>query len=250
MDFLAAIFLGFVQGVTEWLPISSSAHLSMFQHFLGLTVPVFFDVMLHFGTLVVILAFFRKEISKALKSKEQILKIILASIPVCLVGYFFNNFIKSVFLDIRIIGFLLIINGILLYSTKYFRPRDKEIKINDSIFIGIFQAFSILPGISRSGSTISAALFRGIERGKAASFSFMIAILPILGANVYELYNELKLMQSFPITIEYIIGTLVAMVVGYLSLKLLIKLLKDGRFHNFSYYCFILGTVVVLISLI
>jgi len=252
VDLLSALFLGIVQGLTEWLPISSSGHLVIVQQIMRMNVPLLFDVMLHFGTLLAVIVFFWKDILKILKnlftldfnSKEgKLIKfIIVGTIPVALIGLIFHDIIESLFSNLFAVGISLVITGIILLLTKKSEGK-KEMKLFDSILIGIAQAFALIPGISRSGTTISTGLFKGINKETVFKFSFLLSIPAVIAANLLELINN-------PITetdvLPLFVCVVTAAIMGYLSLKILYRMLKKGKFYYFSFYCFILGLLVLI----
>jgi len=253
MNILQALILGIIQGITEWLPISSSGHLVLAQEYFGLEVPLAFDVILHFGTLLVVLIVFWKDILAIAKSlfafkKDEntklLLYIIIATIPIAIVGYFFRDLIKSLFQSVLAVGIALMITGTVLFVTK-FTQHKKEINWKNSLIVGIAQAVALVPGISRSGSTISAGLLSGIKREKIASFSFLIFIPAMIGATILEI-RDITSVEIGPI----ISGTLAAIIVGYISLIWLLKIIKKGKFHHFSWYCWTLGIITIIISLV
>jgi len=255
VDLVSALFLGTVQGLTEWLPISSSGHLVIVQQIMKMNVPLIFDVMLHFGTLLAVIIFFWKDILKVLKSfftldfksKEgKLIKfIIVGTIPVALIGLIFYDIIESFFSNLLTVGVALIITGIILLLTKKSRGK-KELKLFDSILIGIAQAFALIPGISRSGATISTGLFKGIDKETVFKFSFLLSIPAIIGANLLELIkNPITETDALPL----FVCVFTSAIMGYLSLKLLYRVLKKGKFYYFSFYCFILGILVLVYSL-
>jgi len=254
MNMLHAIILGIIQGITEWLPISSSGHLAIIQTMLGLKPPLFFDVMLHVGTLLVIIAVFWKDVVKMIwallkldfknSNGKMAIFIILGSIPTALIGYFFHDIFESFFSNLFAIGAALIITGIILFISK-FAKENRLLNYKDSILIGIAQGISIIPGISRSGLTISIGLFRNIKRIEAAKFSFLLLIPAVIGAAVYE-SNELVIGNVDIASI--LIGTVVAVITGYISLKLLLRMIIERRFYLFSYYCWIVGILVILLA--
>jgi undecaprenyl-diphosphatase len=234
-----------VQGVTEWLPVSSSAHLALIQNFWKIDSPILLDAVLHFGTLVVIFIFFWKDIIKVLSDWNKLLNVIIAVVPILLIGFIFRDFIENSFNNVSLISVLLIVNGIILFSTRFFKEGKKHVTIGKSLIIGLFQAIAVLPGISRSGSTISSGVFCGIRKEEVISFSFIIGIVPILGANILALAQT----QTVPDLIPYVAGFIVSLVIGYISLTLLIKLVKRNKLQYFSYYCFALGILVLIFSL-
>lgn len=248
-----AVFLGIVQGITEWFPISSSGHLVIVQQVLGMQVPLLFDVMLHGGTLLAVFTFFWKDILKILLASLRMdfnsddvklgMLILLATIPIALAGFFLYDLIAPLFNSLPAVGAALVVTGCVLYATKFFRD-GQELNPKNALFIGISQTVSLIPGISRSGFTISSALFNDIDRQQAFTFSFLLAIPAIIGANMFELYRATVLDLSV-ISFEMVVGMAIAAVVGYLSLKFLRDVLKKGKFYLFAYYCWILGIAIL-----
>jgi len=246
MQILESIFLGILQGLTEWLPISSSGHLVISQQYLNIKAPLLFDILLHLATILVIILFFRKEILQIFKEFPNYKKpygklgylIIFGTIPIALVGYFFNNQISSLFSNTKAVGIALLITGIILMLTKFSHGK-KELKLKDSIIIGFAQALAIIPGISRSGTTISIGLLLGLEKKQLITFSFLLVIPAIIGATILE-YD--------PSTFEavYIYGFIAAFIIGYISLKLLIILIEKNHFHYFAYYCWLVGILLLM----
>lgn len=257
MNLIESIILGIIQGITEWLPISSSGHLAIVQELFGIEAPLVLDVLLHFATLLVIFAVFWKDIIKIAKSCVKLdfkseygktaLFIVIATIPVILAGYFLHDPIESLFSKLYIVGIALIITGILLFASKK-RKRNKKLNYKNTFLVGIVQAISLIPGISRSGSTISTALLLGIQREKAARFSFLLAIPAILGATIFELSQGINIAETSLSVI--FAGMLASFFVGYISLKLLLRLIKQRKFHVFAYYCWVLGAIVLIGSVI
>lgn len=251
-----ALFLALIQGLTEFLPISSSGHLVFFQKLFRLSSPpISFDIWLHFGTLGSILFFFRTEIKMLVQNWREHRKtwelLFWGSVPVAIFGYFFNRQIENVFDSLAVVGVAWILFGILLLSvwkTSRFQATKKsflQTRWIDGIFIGFFQALALFPGISRSGSTITAGLWRRFSQEQAFEFSFLLAIPAILGAVVLEL-NEIVLGEiSF---FEDILAMLVAGIVGYFSLLFLQKALRSDKFYLFGFYCLAIGLVSLLVG--
>jgi len=232
------------------LPISSSGHLVLVQQILKMQVPLLFDVMLHFGTLIAVIVFFWEDILKILNFKSEgkslIKYIIVGTIPIILIGLIFHDMIEAFFSNLFVVGISLIITGIILYLTKKSEGRN-QLKLFDSILIGIAQAFAIIPGISRSGATISTGLFRGIDKEKVFKFSFLLSIPAIIGANLLELImNPITETSTLPL----FVGVVTAAIMGYLALKILYKMLKKGKFYYFYFYCIILGLLVLILATI
>jgi undecaprenyl-diphosphatase len=256
---IETIILGIVQGLTEWLPISSTGHLKLFENLLNMKVPILFDVILHAGTLIVVLVFFRKEISKILlalahldfktEHGRMVPLIIVGVVPTALIGLVFGWLIEDAFTTALRIGIAFLFCGVMLYSAKFGKEKTDSINYSTAIMIGIAQGIAIIPGISRSGATIAVALLLGIKREEAFKFSFLISIPAILGALGYTVYAGFSKLTSTGLDYaEILAGAIVAMVVGYFALKLLWKIISKGKFHLFAFYCWILGAVLVLLS--
>ena len=254
ISMIEAIILGIVQGITEWLPVSSSGHLVLFQHFFGLAPPVSFDIMLHLGSLIVVLTVFWKDILKlakgVLKREKASLKMLaylaIASIPIALVGFFLNDLIKSIFNSLLTVGLSLLFTAVLLFISRYPKKKNKKLGIKNTFLIGIAQAIAILPGVSRSGSTISTGLVLGIKKEDVARFSFLMFIPAILGASLLEI-KDVVLVTDLPAAV---VGTITAMVVGFFSLKLLLNLINKNKFSNFAWYCLVLGIITLILALV
>ena len=238
---LEYILLGIVQGLTEWLPVSSSGHLVIFQQLFNIQVDLFYDIWLHLGTLIVLLIFFYKDIINI--SKRWIFYIIIGSIITGAIGFVFYDLLKSFFSNLLVVGISLIVTGVILYSSRYFDGKRKLNK-TDAVLLGLAQGLAIVPGLSRSGLTISAGLFRGVDKEKVFKFSFLLSIPAILGALILE-----GSRTSFSLNINHFVGLFFSIVVGYLSLKWLFSIVKQRKLHYFSYYCFIVGLIVLVLSL-
>ncbi len=252
MSLLETLFLATIQGLTEFLPISSSGHLVLFQKILGIVrPPIFFDIWLHLGTLGSIVVFFRKEISDLLLHWQRQVKtwlfLLLGSIPVALAGFFFNSKVELAFNSLWLVGIAWVIfGGWLLLTTKVRAGNEsRPMTWKDSLFIGTFQALALLPGISRSGSTISAGLLRQLPRESVFHFSFLLAIPAILGATVLEM-KGVNLEEAFsPVAF---LSILVAGLTGYLTLVFLQKTLRGGKFYLFGFYCLVIGILALLLA--
>lgn len=250
MTIFQALILAFVQGLTEFIPVSSSGHLVIIQNLLGFdSPPVFFDVVLHAGTLLAVIIFFRQDIIQLItnwqKNSQFIIGLIIASIPAGIVGVLLSNYLESIFSSTKLVGVTLLITGSILLLTRWI----KTIKtvdtpyIHQSILIGLFQAIAVLPGISRSGSTISAGLFTGLKPQAAFRYSFLLAIPAILGAVFVQIQNTPLNSINWGITV---FGFMIAFIVGFLSLKILGRMIQKGKLYYFSFYCFSLGLICLL----
>lgn len=286
MNFLQVIILSVVQGLTEFLPISSSGHLALIQNLFKLaSPPVFFDILLHLGTVLSILVFFKKDIVELVNNWQKNLTvwkvIIIGSIPAGIFGYLLNSRIEMIFGSLTLVGVAMIICGFILLSTKFINYREdllrgtplrrgslilcrllrlsrirrveikkqkevtelKNISFFKSIIIGLFQAMAILPGISRSGSTIAGGLWQGLSKDAVFKFSFLLSIPAILGAALLKAkdanFSEVSILVS-------ILAIFISAFVGFFSLKFLQKVLKSDKFWLFSLYCFLVGISVLV----
>ena len=273
MDILQAIIIGLVQGLTEFLPVSSSAHLIFTQQALGLSdVGLAFDVLLHVGTLVAVVAYFFQDIINMIKGfflslidlkdgkfmeevrrdpyKKLAWLTIIATIPVGIVGVLFNDLVESLFTGITVPAFFLLITGCLLYVSQRMnsgRIDLSNITLKEALLMGCGQALAVMPGLSRSGTTIAAGLFSGLDKEFAAKFSFILSIPAILGAGVFQL----KDLSGGNVEIEACIaGFIVAVISGYLAISVLLKLIREKSLDIFAYYCWIVGAVILVGSLI
>ncbi len=259
MTYLQALLLGVIQGLTEFLPISSSGHLVIGQHFLGLRQPeLFFDVSVHFATLIAVLVYFRSEVLKLVRGafipretagRKTLLLIILGTVPAVIVGFTLNRFMESAFGSPKMASVMLLLTGVILLTTIPARPRGKKLwslKWLDAVLVGIAQAAAIMPGISRSGATIAASLHLGIERDDAARFSFLLSIPAILGAAVYE-GKDVSAVSSDQLLVV-LTGMLAAGIVGYAAIHIMLKIVSQGRLHFFAPYCIALGMIVFFLT--
>ena len=256
MSYFNAIVLGFVQGVTEFLPISSSGHLILFSNFIGVDFEgVALEIILHCGTLLSLLFFFNKKIYQIsidifLKRKIKYLTfLIIGILPVCLVGLMFKSYIEKIFDNISLVGIFLLITGLTLLFSNLFK-RKKIIKMNFliSLIIGLIQVLALLPGISRSGMTISSAIFLGIKPKEAANFSFLMSIPIIFGSMLISI-KDIQSLNSNNFELNFlIISFFSSFVFGIISLKVLYNLLNTKFFHYFGYYCIFIGISFIIIN--
>jgi undecaprenyl-diphosphatase len=258
MDLLQSIILGFIQGLTEWFPISSTGHLRLAEHFFGLTVPLLFDVTLHVGTLLVTLIYFRKEIKNVLsalvhrnfKSADGmlILPIIVGTIPTALIAVLVGDELDALS-SFLYLGIGFIVSGIVLLATKFTVEKKNKISLPEALLLGIMQGISVIPSISRSGLTISTAMFLGIKRELAFKFSFLLSIPAVIGALGYTLFKEHDALVLAGInSVEIAAALIITVAVSFLALKLLWKVLKAQKFWLFSIYCFAVGALMLALS--
>jgi len=259
---LRAIVLGLIQGLTEFLPISSSGHLALAEKFMGTQHPdMYMQVFLHFGTLLALLAVYYRRIGSLLSSLARattrrmregdsanvtyVLCLAVGTVPAMIVGYMFRDLIENAFDRVYIIGILFLVTGTFLFLTRLSSEKRERVGVLDSILVGFAQAFALLPGISRSGLTISTGIFRGIKKSDAADFSFLLAIPSILIVSVYDLFQVSKARPS-PL-FHYLVGTACALLVGYCAVRWLLVLVRRGRLSYFSFYCWSVGAAALIV---
>ncbi len=259
MNLLQTTILGIIQGITEWFPISSSGHLRLTEHFLDLRSPILFDVVLHIGTLIVTLLFFRRDIKEILVSLLQldfeteygklVPLIIVGTIPTVLIGLFFGEIIESFFQGVLPIAGAFIVCGVILYSSKKGHERKSQIDYLQALAIGTAQGIAIIPGLSRSGLTISVALLLGLKRGKAFKFSFLLSVPAIIGALSLTLFTQYKTLILAGVDwIEILAAITASMIVGYLAVRVLKKIVTEKRFHLFAFYCWVLSVALLVLG--
>ncbi|MDS1029865.1 undecaprenyl-diphosphate phosphatase [Bacillota bacterium LX-D] len=256
MSIIQAIILGIVQGLTEFLPISSSGHLVLLQKFFGITnSSLAFDVILHFGTLIAVIIFFWSDIMYIIRKPFGKLPVylVIGTIPAVIAGLFLNDFFEKLFSSGQTLGLEFLATGAILWVAESLRSGHKglkEITATDSLFIGVMQAIAILPAISRSGLTIAGSLFRGLDREFAARFSFLLSIPAILGATVLE--GKKLATTGIPLDsiLTLLLGALAAAVAGYIAIKFMLAILNKGSLKVFSYYVFALGFLIILDQLL
>lgn len=255
MGWFEGIFLGIVQGLTEFLPVSSSGHLTIFSYLLnakeaGLT----FDVLLHFATLVSVCICYRKDLWELIKHPFQkyVGLIIIASVPAGIAGVFFGDFFDQLFSSIWVPTLALFVTATLLFIADRFHG-DKDGKSMTwwtALLIGCMQMIALCPGISRSGSTIFMALLLGISRTEAAKFSFIMSIPVILGSFLLECLDIVKETGTFAISPVFAVAAVAAAVSGVLAIKLVVTLLNKGRMRYFGYYCLVFASLTTTLLLL
>lgn len=273
MSIWSAIVLGLVQGVAEFLPISSSGHLAIFQNLFGMDTGqdnLLFDVLLHTGTLVAVCFVYRRDIadifrglfagrraagdaaarSKVLGGRRLFLMLLIATVPLVIVIPF-RDYIDALTANTYFVGAALIVTGVILFASDRLArgsKTEKTMRVSDAVAVGICQAVATVPGLSRSGTTISMGMASGLDREFAVKFSFLLSIPAVLGATLVSLYDALK--QGVRLSLPYLVGALVAMVVGYFAINLVRGLSKRGQFGKFAYYCWAVGLLAILLTLI
>jgi len=259
VELIKAIILGLVQGLSEFLPISSSGHLVIFAEILNFQEEgIAFEVFVHFGTLLSVLLAFRQEISKMItapyaiwvnKSIDPELKefinwdfyVIIATIPAVIIGFTLKDQIEGLFSNILLVFLTLMVTAILMITAQFLKFRNKDLNYSRSFLIGIAQAIAILPGISRSGSTIFMGMSLGVEREKVARFSFIMSLPAVFGATILKLKDLIDAPAVSSGILNLIIGTIVAFVSGYFAIIWLLDIVKKGKLQLFGYYCLVLS---------
>jgi len=261
MDILQSFLLGLIQGITEFLPISSSGHLVLGKYILGgdLEAGITYEVVVHFGSLCAILIYYRKILGELLMSGIGFLKspsekkddtqvktigfILVSMIPAMAIGFTLKDYIEDIFMDPLLVSIMLIVTGFILFLTRFVGDTTKEINLPKSFVIGLAQAFAMIPGVSRAGSTISASLYLGVKREDAANFSFLMVIPVIAGAMLLQLKEMMEVGVSDAQMMSLTVGFLTSFISGYFALKYLILILKKKGFHYFAYYCWVVGGI-------
>lgn len=274
MNWFEAVVLGVVQGLTEFLPVSSSGHLVLFQHLFGMEEPeLLFDVCVHVGTLVAVVVVFYRELISLLitvgrlpallstsggigplfKTNAEfrlIIMIIAGSVPTALLGLVFARMAEQLFGTLWLVGVTLGITGTVLWFTRHKIGTGRRIgamRFGDALTIGLVQGLAIVPGISRSGSTIATALYLGVDRELAGRFSFLLSIPAILGALILALDGDM-FQSTVPVGV-ILLGSGAAAVVGYMALKVLLRMVQSGHLFRFAPYCWLVGAMALAFSI-
>jgi len=247
-----AFLLGLLQGLTEFLPVSSSGHLALGQALLGIqTGDVTFEIIVHFGTLLAVVTALRARISALIVGCFQrdrdawrmVFLLLVGTIPAAVMGVLFKDMLEVAFASPVAVSGFLIATGCILWSTRFARGDRQEITFTDAMLMGLAQALAVLPGISRSGSTITMGLWRGLDGREAATFSFLLSIPIILGATVLALGDLMAHPPKWQALQGLIIGAVVAYVSGVFAIRWLLGVVRGGRFAQFAYYCWLVGLV-------
>jgi undecaprenyl-diphosphatase len=252
--------LGLIQGLAEWLPISSTAHLRIAEHYLDLTTTPLFNLILHLGTLIVVVFYFRTDVKNILAALihldfkteygKMIPLIIAATIPTAIIGLLYVEYFEDTLGQFLIIGITFIVGATLVYSSHYSKEKTDIVTYAIAIVMGVAQGLAIFPGLSRSGATISTSLLLGVKRQKAFRFSFLLSIPAIIGDTVVEGYKDRgQLALSGISSIDVLVGVVVAMIVGYIAIRIVARLVVSKKFHYFAIYTWILGIILIVVTL-
>lgn len=277
MDIIHAIIIGLVQGLTEFLPISSSGHLVLIPQLIGFESSLVFDTILHVGTLLAIFICFWEDIVKIIKAffdsladipkgrlvpdirrndyKKLAWLLIIGNIPAGIIGILLKDYFEAAFSNVLMVGIFLLVTGGLLYFSEWIAAQVEEtqrrgmdkLTLKDSLIIGLAQAFAILPGISRSGSTIATGLFLGLKRDLVAEYSFLLSIPAVAGATILQIKDITSIDMSFSALIA---GFLAAAISGYFAIKVVMKLIQTKSLKIFAYYCWVIGIIAIISTII
>lgn len=273
MNLIQSLFLGLVQGLTEFLPVSSSGHLVLFENLFnveGAESSMLFDVLLHFGTLIAVVIAFRKDIVELWRAfvemfrkgdphkkrdhdkRRLILMILIGTLPLFVIMPF-KDYLEQVRAFPWIVGIALLVTALLLFLSdrvKRGTKTEKTATMVDALIVGVMQAIAVMPGVSRSGSTISMGVFRGFDRNFAVRFSFLMSLPAVLGATLLEVTDALKENIDWSLLPIYLAGMVVAGVSGFFAIKLVRYIANKGKFGWFAIYCAVVGVVTIVVSLI
>lgn len=268
VDVIQSLVLGIVQGITEWLPISSSGHLALTQLLFNIKVPVFFDLILHIGTLAAVIGFYRTDILKIILSviyprtmessevkyyRNLLILIVIGTIPTAIIAFSLKSLFEFSFYNFFLLSIGFLISGVFIFVTKFFDKGSRPIGKFDAFLMGIAQGFSVFSSISRSGITISLGMIRKLDHYQLVKFSFLLSIPSIVGGSVLDfvLMDDTQLAALGDIHISsYIVGFISAAIVGYVTIKLLIDIVNRGKLYYFAYYCFALGVILLIYSIL
>ncbi|PID95058.1 MAG: UDP-diphosphatase [Bacteroidetes bacterium] len=257
MTWIEALILGIIQGLTEFLPVSSSGHLELGKALLGIEAKesLMFSVAVHGATVLSTIIVFRKEILHLLEGifkfryneeTQYALKIVISMVPVGIIGVLFKDTIKGLFTgNVLLVGAMLLVTALLLAFTYYAKEREKSPSYGHAFLMGMAQAIAVLPGISRSGATISTGLLLGNRRDEVAQFSFLMVLLPIIGENFLDLISG-EMAASSVGTTPLIIGSLAAFITGLVACTWMLKLVKKGKLIWFALYCALVGGAAII----
>ncbi len=264
MGIFESLILGLVQGLTEFLPVSSSGHLVISEGLFGIkSDDIVFEILVHFGTLIAVLIYFRKKLYGIIKAVfaaafdksarnlnpdlKMALFLIVGTIPAVIIGFVFKSHIVEAFNSPRWASAMLLVTALILFSTKWAADGSKKLSGIRSLAIGFAQALAIMPGISRSGSTISMGMWLGMNKSEAAEFSFLLSVPAIVGATILEIPQIFNVPGNAGLLPVYLAGAVVSAVVGYLSIAFLLSVIKKGKFFYFGLYCVVIGLLGIFL---
>ncbi len=259
MEWIEALILGLIQGLTEFLPVSSSGHLEIGKHLLGVQASesLKFTVVVHGATVLSTIVVFRRDLADIItgtlrfqwnKETRYVFYILISMIPVAVIGLFFKDHVEQFFggENLVFVGSMLLITAILLAFAHFWRSGKREIKAGNAFVIGFAQALAVLPGISRSGATISTGLLLGVDKKRIARFSFLMVLIPILGENFIDLVSGEISSNSEIGTVSLLVGFLAAFVSGWVACRWMINIVRSGKLIWFAVYCLIVGSIAII----
>lgn len=272
-----AVFLGLIQGITEFLPVSSSGHLSILQNMFGMTDieknHMLFDVLLHLGTLIAVCLAYHKDIrdilrelgriiggkaarqgemAKSRSAARLIMLLVISTLPL-FIAVLFKKYVEKLYYNTIFIGAALIVTGVLLFIADRVprgKKNEKNATLSNALTVGIMQAIAVVPGLSRSGTTITTGLLLGFDREFAVKFSFLMSIPAVLGANILSLAEAVSEGVNISLLPIYLAGVIAAAVSGFFAIKLVRYIAKTDRFGIFAYYCWVAGIVAIILTII
>jgi undecaprenyl-diphosphatase len=259
---IITVILGLIQGLAEWLPISSTAHLRIAEHFLGFQATPLFNVFLHIGTLGVVIFYFRRDIKVVLTALVHrdfhseygrfIPLIVVATIPTGIIGFLYDKFLADNYQTFLVMGVTFLIGATLLVLSKFGKENQTQITYRQALVMGAAQGAASFPGLSRSGATISSGLLQGVKREMVFKFSFLLSIPAIIGDLGVEAYLQRgSFSQGVGVSsVNLLIGLVIAVLAGYAAIVLVKKLVLTKRFHYFAVYTFALGVVLIVLALL
>jgi undecaprenyl-diphosphatase len=262
MTWYEALILGLIQGLTEFLPVSSSGHLELGSYLFGLKEDnLSFSIIVHGATFLSVLVVFRNDILQLITGLLRfqwndetrfISLLLLSAIPVGVTGVLFKDQLETLFEGrIALVGVMLLVTATLLFLTNYAPNKKKSVGVKEAILIGIAQTVAIMPGISRSGATISTALYLGIDRDKATRFSFLMVLIPIFGASMLEILDLTQATEPSSISpLALAIGASAAFIAGLFACSWMLKIVRRGKLNYFSYYCAVVGIIAIIAGLL
>jgi len=260
MSWFAALILGIIQGLTEFLPVSSSGHLEIGKAILGIdpVESLSFSIVVHGATVLSTIVVFRKDLWELILGvvkfkwnwETRYVAMIAASmIPVLIVGAFFKDYVEQFFDgNLAFVGAMLLVTATLLSFSHFSKKREKEVTFGHALIIGVAQACAVLPGISRSGATIATGLITGVKKEKVARFSFLMVLVPIIGANLMELMDKDPASQGSVSPLALVIGFIAAFVSGWAACRWMIKIVSKSKLIYFAAYCVLVGVIAILWS--
>lgn len=259
MEWIDALILGLIQGLTEFLPVSSSGHLEIGKHLLGVqtTESLMFTVAVHGATVLSTIVVFRKDLADLItgtlkfqwnKETRYVFYILVSMIPVAIIGLFFKDYVEQFFggENLVFVGSMLLVTAALLSFAHFWRSGQKEIRPGNAFLIGLAQALAVLPGISRSGATISTGLLLGVDKKRIARFSFLMVLIPILGENFLDLVSGEMTSNGELGTIPLLVGFIAAFISGWLACRWMINIVRRGKLIWFAVYCVVVGGIAII----